>query len=248
MCVEHGQVLGRLAYGSCYIVRIPLLRRRANKTYERRPEIGPESSHLPVHPPVRVGPLCEVLRAKRAHPVLGGEVPHDDVGLPEHKPAVGDRRHKTVGVQPQVLRFLVAAERTADIDAPIAKVQLSATPQNLLNVYGVTSAPDPKHSPSERLVGQPRDQAWEESENEYPDRKDGHVGERTCKYVPHRDVGRDALHHVQVQAYRRCDQAHLHVQSHHHAEPYRVEPELRNDWEQDWHGDEYDRHGWNEAP
>ena len=63
-----------------------------------------------------------------------------------------------------------------DINALIAKVQLSATPQNLLDVYGVASAPDPKHSPSERLVGQPRDQAWEESENEYPDREDGHVG------------------------------------------------------------------------
>src|SRR5829696_2823297 len=248
MCVEHGQVPGCPAYGGCYIVPIPLFRRRADKTDERRPEVGPERSHLPIHPPVRVCSFCEVLRAQRAPPVLGSEVPHDDVGLPEHEAAVRDRRHKTVRIQPQVLSFLVAAETTANINALIAKVQLSATPQNLLDVYGVTSTPDPKHSPSERLVGQPRDQAWEESENEYPDREDGHVGERAREYVAHRDVGRDALHHVQVQAYRRCDQAHLHVQSHHHAEPYRVEPELRNDWEQDWHGDEYDRYGWYEAP
>jgi hypothetical protein len=68
---------------------------------------------------VRVGPLCEVFRAERAHPVLGGELPHDGVGLPEHETAVGDCRHPSVGVQPKVLRFTVAAERTADIDVPI---------------------------------------------------------------------------------------------------------------------------------
>src|SRR5918992_2349290 len=180
--------------------------------------------------------------------MLGGEVPHDDVGLPEHEAAIRDRRHETVRVQLQVLRSLVAAERTANINALIANVQLFATPQYLLDVYGVASAPDPKHSPSERLVRQPRDQAWEESEDDYPERQDAHVGKRAREYVPQRDVGRDTLHHVKVQPYRRCDQAHLHVQSHHHAEPYPVEPELRNDWEQDWHGNEDDCHGRNEEP
>src|SRR5215218_6892635 len=105
-----------------------------------------------------------------------------------------------------------------------------------------------QHSPSERLVRQPRDQAREESEDDYPERQDTHVGQRARKYVAQRDVGRDALHHVQVQAYGRCDQAHLHVQGHHHAKPYRIKPKLRDDREQDRHGNEDDRHRRDEEP
>ena len=115
--VEYSQVLSRLTYSRRYRRSISILRWRADKSDKRRAEIGPERTHLPVHPPVRVGPPCEVLRAQRAHPMPGGEVPHDGVGLPEHEIAIRDRRHQAVGVQPEVTWLPVAAERATDVDA-----------------------------------------------------------------------------------------------------------------------------------
>ena len=85
----------------------------------------------------------------------------------------------------EVTGLPVAAENTAEIDALIGNIQLSATPQHLLDVYGVASTPDPeltrRHAPrssSHRLVRQPRYQARGESEDDHPQRQDGHVGER----------------------------------------------------------------------
>src|SRR6516162_11068040 len=76
----------------------------------------------------------------------GAEIAQDRVRFPDHLVAVRDGGHAPVGIEPQVGRIVVAAERPRPIDALERDAELDAAPQHLLHVERGAAPPDLDHA------------------------------------------------------------------------------------------------------
>ena len=106
-------------------------------TQKRRPE----HRRLPIHPALRVKARRDVGRAKRASSMFMREIPDDDARFPKLNVAVLNRGHKTIRIQRAILRSFVDSELVSRIDPFIFQSKFAATPENLLDVDGISAAP-----------------------------------------------------------------------------------------------------------
>jgi hypothetical protein len=89
---------------------------------------------------------AQVGRLERAGAVLGGEMAHDRVRLPQQEAVLFfQRRHQPVGVHRQIGWLPILAERPADIDALVRQPDLADRPHHLLDVCRGFAAPDLDH-------------------------------------------------------------------------------------------------------
>src|SRR5262249_59133891 len=91
----------------------------------------------------------QIGRLELARPVFCSEVTHDRIRFPQHEAVVFfQRRHETVWVLGEIIRFVVLSERAADIDALMGQPKLTDRPHHLLHVDGCVSPPDLDHAVS----------------------------------------------------------------------------------------------------
>jgi hypothetical protein len=95
-----------------------------------------DDRQLPIHPLAGECALSGVLRLEHAClVVLAGEIAHDGIGFPQQEAVFFfQRRHEAVRVHCEIRRFLVLAERAADVDACVLEPELADRPHRLLHV------------------------------------------------------------------------------------------------------------------
>lgn len=74
-------------------LRIAFFRRRSHGGEKQRHDVAVERRELPIHPAVGIGHGFGRSRQQSAIAILGVQIAHDAVGLPEHEVAILDRRH-----------------------------------------------------------------------------------------------------------------------------------------------------------
>src|SRR6185503_16605385 len=94
------------------------------------------------HPAIGFAALTRIGWPQRAGGVLGREIAHAAVALPDDPAAVVDGRHDAVGVHVEVPFLVVAAERHADILALVLQPALVGAPQYLHDIDRIGAAPD----------------------------------------------------------------------------------------------------------
>ena len=145
MRVKHAQLLDRLSPRVLDRGCVTLRLWRAHEGTEQREQRGPQRGIGPVHPAVGLGARARIGRPQAARRVLGGEIAHDGVGLPDDEAVVVDRRHQPVGIELAEFGRIDDAIVPARVDALVRDACFLAAPQYLLHVDGIGVAPDLQH-------------------------------------------------------------------------------------------------------
>src|SRR5204863_2096951 len=109
---------------------------------EKDAQSRPECRGAPVHPAIGLRPHLEIVRPQASCRVLGGEITHDRIRLPEHEAIILDRRHQCVGVETEVMGCLHDTECPTRVDSLVLESHLLAAPQYFLNIDRIVPAPD----------------------------------------------------------------------------------------------------------
>src|SRR6266700_658278 len=102
MGVDDAKDLGRFQARLLERLRIALVRRRTDESKKKRAQRGPECRVAPVHPPIRLCPVAEILRPQTSRGMLRCQVSNNNVRFPKYEPIILDRRHETVGIEVEV--------------------------------------------------------------------------------------------------------------------------------------------------
>ena len=176
--LQHRQQPGGLLAPGRDRVHVALFRRRAHEAPEHVPHRALEREG-PVHPALGVGPSAEIRGPQHAGAVLGTEVAHDAVRLPQDEAVILYRRHERIRVHLHVLRRFRHAVVHARVGTLVFQAELFGGPQRLLDVHRVNPAPDLQHIASiERPEGRCITRTSRPSERysrRRPCRKDGAV-------------------------------------------------------------------------
>src|SRR5262249_6028248 len=121
---------------------VSLLWRRAHQAPEDHAHRAGDGAELPVHPAVGFASLAGIDWPQRARGVLGREITHRRVALPDDAAAIVDGRHHAVGIHLEVPGLVVAAELAADIGALVGHAAFVGGPQHLHDVDRIGAAPD----------------------------------------------------------------------------------------------------------
>ena len=117
LLVEHARGIGGLGLAVVDRLGVALGGRRADHAHEQGADRRRHHRELPVHPLLRQRPLLRIGGLEAAS-VLGGEVAHDRVRLPQREAVILlDGWHQAVGIYVEIGLLAVLAERPADIDA-----------------------------------------------------------------------------------------------------------------------------------
>src|SRR5258705_2967555 len=113
----------------------------------------------PIHPPLRVEPCCDIGRAEPAIVMLLCEISNDHIRFPKPHVTIVDGRDEAVRIHGDMLRGVGHPEVTSGIDPFIIQAELVATPEHLLNIDRVSSAPNPEHS-QRRMIANGLAECW----------------------------------------------------------------------------------------
>src|SRR5690348_733452 len=152
LLVEPRPQLAGIGRGFLDRRHIALLGRRAHQAPEDRPHRLGDGRKLPVHPAVGFAPLARIVGPQRAGGILGRQVAHATVALPDDAPAVVYSRDDAVGVHVEVPFLVVAAVLQADILALVLEPALVGAPQHLHDIDRIGATPD-LHLVSPQSVG-----------------------------------------------------------------------------------------------
>src|SRR5260370_28601196 len=86
------------------------------KAMNKRAQCGPEHGCLPIHPPLRVEPRCDIGRAEPAIVMLLCEISNDHIRFPKPHVTIIDGRDEAVPIHGDILPGVGHPEITFSID------------------------------------------------------------------------------------------------------------------------------------